>query len=376
MNKNFFIDLFCGAGGMSCGLEMSGFTCLMGIDSDKYAVDTFGRNHRSAIPICSSIEKITTESIKEIVGDRSIKLICGGPPCQGFSCLGKGDPSDERNFLFLEFLRIVEAINPEYVLIENVVGLMAKKNQNTVLSIIYSLEQLGYSVNVEILKAHHYGVPQKRRRVFFLANRVHKNNNFPKIQFNDEDDLLPNYNTVQYAWDNWLTDGYHCYNHDLIAAAKMSEIDIQRLSYIPEGKGIRYQKEMREYLPEKLWYNVDWLTIRESRLREYRLQRLNSNICSPTISSQSTYYHPTENRRLTQREVAAIQSFPASYIFSGSNTQQRKQIGNAVPPLLAKAIGEAILQNDQQPSVSITTQRKSADFVDHIHRLRSVAFAY
>jgi DNA (cytosine-5)-methyltransferase 1 len=142
--RKLFIDLFSGAGGLSCGLEMSGFKCLVGIDQDKTAIETFKLNHPHAQAIAGDIRTISAQSVKELIGHSQVTLICGGPPCQGFSTIGKNNQGDERNFLFWEFVRFVEAFTPDYILVENVTGLLARKNESILQTILNCFtEKLG-----------------------------------------------------------------------------------------------------------------------------------------------------------------------------------------------------------------------------------------
>ena len=135
------------------------------------------------------------------------------------------------------------------------------------------------------------------------------------------------------------------FNHNTSAAQIKNHLDRERLGHIPEGKGIRYKQDEDRYLPKKLRYNISWNKMAEGRFRQTRLQRLDRNLPSPTIlTSSSSYYHPTEPRRLTVREAAACQSFPHDFIFSGSRTSQFRQIGNAVPPILAMAVGKKLTE--------------------------------
>ncbi len=370
-----FIDLFSGAGGMSCGLEQAGFECLLGIDQDKASLETFQANHHHANIICGDLREISLEDIDKKIGNQTVNLICGGPPCQGFSTIGANDNRDKRNFLFFEFLRIVAAFQPNYLIMENVTGLLSRKNEPTLSLIINSFVELGYTIEVRVLAAHHYGVPQARRRTIFLGNRFGVQNIYPEKQFQDsskDSDNLPAARTVGWAFENLLAFENTTFNHDIETAQIPKQIERQRLHHIPEGKGIRYQKDELAYLPRELWFNVDWENLREQRFRETKLKRLDRNAVSHTINtSRTTYYHPTENRYLTVREAAAIQSFPPEFIFKGSLTQQWRQIGNAVPPLFAKAIGEAILNLDEQKH-----QLEKTDFIQDISEIRSQAFAY
>lgn len=373
--KKTFVDLFSGAGGMSCGLEMAGWHCLLGVDHDRTAIETFQHNHPKAKAIAGDIREISNQQIQEVISYQKVDLICGGPPCQGFSTIGQNDHQDERNFLFLEFLRIVEALKPEYIIVENVTGLLSKRNESVLKAIIKSFTDLGYTIDVKVLSAHHYGVPEKRRRTIFLGNRFGVKNIYPDKIFKDSDqDLqdLPLPRNVGWAFDNLLKSNDEILNHDIKRSQIANDLERERIRHIPEGKSVRYEKDQLAYLPESLWFDVDWSSIHEERFREAKLNRLDFHNCANTINtSRTTYYHPVENRYLTAREAAAIQSFPANYFFYGTITQQWRQIGNAVPPLLAKAIGESILDLDSRKSSMEETKS-----IDDIQVIRSKAFSY
>ncbi|MCY7331983.1 MAG: DNA cytosine methyltransferase [Pseudanabaena sp. CAN_BIN31] len=370
-----FIDLFSGAGGMSCGLEMAGWHCLLGIDHDRTAIETFRHNHPKSQAIAGDIREISNQQIQEIINYQKVDLICGGPPCQGFSTIGQNDHQDERNFLFIEFLRIVEALKPEYIIVENVTGLLSKRNESVLKAIIKSFTDLGYTIDVKVLSAHHYGVPEKRRRTIFLGNRFGVKNIYPDKIFKDSDQDLQDLSlprTVGWAFDNLLKLNGEILNHDIKRSQIANDLERERISHIPEGKSVRYEKDQLAYLPESLWFDVDWSSIHEERFREAKLNRLDFHNCANTINtSRTTYYHPVENRYLTAREAAAIQSFPSDYFFCGTITQQWRQIGNAVPPLLAKAIGESILDLDSRKSNMEETKS-----IDDIQAIRSKAFSY
>lgn len=373
--EKLFIDLFSGAGGLSCGLEMAGFKCLLGIDRDKAAIDTFKLNHKHAQAIAGDLREISTKQIKEILENQKIDLICGGPPCQGFSTIGQNNQEDERNFLFWEFARLVEDLQPDYLLMENVTGLLARKNEKTLNTIIKCFTDLGYTLDVKVLSAHHYGVPEKRRRTILLGNKFSVINIYPQQLFKDSEkecSNLPLPRSVGWAFTNLCKVNGEAFNHNLDSAQIPNELEKKRLSYIPEGKSVRYEKDQLTYLPKELWFNIDWKNLHEERFREAKLNRLDRNSCSGTINTNRTsYYHPTENRYLTAREAAAIQSFPPNYIFCGTLTQQWRQIGNAVPPLLAKAIGESILKLDRHKNLM-----KKTISIQDISSIRATAFSY
>jgi len=371
-----FIDLFSGAGGMSCGLEMAGLKCILAIDQDVKAIETFQINNQNAKTISGDISNINIEQVNEYIGNVQVDLICGGPPCQGFSTIGENNITDKRNFLFMEFLRFVKSIRPNYILMENVTGLLSKKHENLLKEIIMSFADLGYTVDIKVLSAHHYGVPQVRRRTIILGNRFGIRNLFPersfKDSFLDSTNNLPVPRTVEWAFNTLLEFNGKRLNHDLDTAKISNEFEKKRISFIPEGKSIRYEKDQLAYLPPELWFNVDWKNVREERFREAKLKRLCRNSCSNTINTnRTTYYHPTEDRYLTVREAAAIQSFPPNYIFCGSLAQQWKQVGNAVPPLLAKAIGESILKLE-----TLEGSLKIKNIMLDIDSIRAKAFSY
>jgi DNA (cytosine-5)-methyltransferase 1 len=270
---------------------------------------------------------------------------------------------------------MVETFKPNFIILENVTGLLAKKNESTLTLIINSFNQLGYTVDVKVLSAHHYGVPQARRRTILLGNRFGVGNIYPEKRFKDSEkdpDILPLPRTVEWAFNTLLEFEGQSFNHDLKTAQIKNELERERIHYIPEGKGIRYERDQLAYLPPALWYDIDWKNIREERFRETKLKRLDSNYHSGTINTnKTTYYHPTEDRYLTPREAAAIQSFPPDYIFYGTSSQQWRQIGNAVPPLLAASVGEAILKLDK-----LKDQLDKGYSISDLHAVRSKAFTY
>jgi DNA (cytosine-5)-methyltransferase 1 len=370
-----FIDLFSGAGGMSCGLEMAGLKCLLGIDHDRNAFETFKHNHPHADVILGDISKISTPKIRESIRNQKIDIVCGGPPCQGFSTIGQNNQKDLRNFLFLEFVRIVKDLTPDYIILENVTGILSRKNENTFNNIFNCFAEIGYSIDVRVLSAHHFGVASKRRRAIIIGNKFGLSNIYPEQLFKDSCETindLPLSRTVGWAFKNLIYFNDKIYNHDLEKAKISNQLEEKRLNYIPEGKSIRYEKDQLAYLPKELWFDVNWQDLHEQRFREAKLNRLDRNSCANTINtSKTTYYHPVENRYLTAREAAAIQSFPSNYIFYGTVAQQWKQIGNAVPPLLAKAIGLAIIESDKCRDL---LSKQHHNF--NIDKVRATAFSY
>lgn len=364
-----FIDVFSGAGGLSCGLELAGMKCLLGIDMDKNAIDTFKANHHFANTYCGSVSNLTKKKLKELIGDKPIHAVVGGPPCQGFSTAGIGNPNDHRNSLFKEFIRLVKITTPYYVVIENVTGLVAKKNEKTLHAIFKLFQQMGYILDVQVMSSELYGVPERRRRTIILGSRINNEILFPRPN-------TKNIATVGEALKNLRTSDGKIYNHDIKLAEIKSKLDHDRINLIPEGCGIRYEKDEKNYLPKKLHLGIDWQNIREGRFRQTKYQRLDRNKPGPTIMThRHNYFHPTENRYLTQREAAAIQSFPNNFLFKGPLSAQWRQIGNAVPPKLGLALGAALL--DMYAKKMIKTKKIKIDIpADIVSSIRKRAFVY
>lgn len=377
-----FIDIFSGAGGMSCGLEQAGLRCLLGVDKDKYAMETFAHNHKYADIFVGDIKELKGKTLKELLKGQEIHAVVGGPPCQGFSTVGRGNPKDERNSLFMEFVRIVKETNPQFVIIENVTGLLAKKNEKTLKSIFKKFNKLGYNMDVKVLSSQNYGVAEKRRRTIFIGSKINDEIIFPKLT---HDITIRNKVKAAVTVDEIFADledkNGEAHNHDIESANIKSPIEKKRIKRIPEGCGIRYQKDELAYLPPSLRLGVDWENIRENRFRQTKYQRLNGSLPSPTIMThRHNYYHPTEHRFLTQREAAKIQSFPNHFIFKGPISAQWRQIGNAVPPLLGKALGKVIkkmyalhLDEDKDQSIKMKQLKKAGTIISTV---RKKAFVY
>ena len=339
-----FVDLFAGAGGMSNGLEQAGLNCVLGVDFERAAMETFKANHHNAEVFVGDVKDLTKKELLNLTRSQTIDLVCGGPPCQGLSTVGKGIPDDPRNYLFKHFVRVVKILEPKFVILENVTGLLGAKNENILQGILDEFRKMGYDLNPKVLPAHHFGVAQRRRRTIFIGNNqgllnVHPD---PVYEFGHSHLLAPK--TVGEVFKRLADKAGVVHNHDVQFAAIKNELDRQRIALVPEGKSIRYQEDEESYLPKKLRLGVDWSTIAEHRLRQEKYKRLDRKLPSQTIMTDShTYFHPVQDRYLTVREAAAIQSFPNDFVFYGPLTQQWRQVGNAVPPLLAKAVGEAIL---------------------------------
>jgi len=348
MERYNFVDLFCGAGGLAVGLEMAGFNCVFANDADPNSINTIRANHPGTLATCEPIQFLTESKIKEYIKDTKIHLVAGGPPCQGFSTIGKGNPDDPKNELFEHFVRVVSILRPNFVLFENVTGLIATKNESVLKAIIKAFQDIGYILNIKVLESQQYGVPQRRKRTIIVGAEQGRAFTFPQAEFGTSFGglhipaktlggallELENYLDAQEAKDEL---------HDVDSAMIKKEIDFKRIKCIPEGSCVRYQQDEEKYFPENLRLDLDWKTMKEGRLRENQYHRLSRKKPSPTINTENHhYYHPLENRRFTLREYATLQSFPLNYIFKGRGRAIKRQIGNAVPPLMARAIGREI----------------------------------
>ncbi|MCO4792619.1 MAG: DNA cytosine methyltransferase [Bacteriovoracaceae bacterium] len=378
MPKLNFIDVFAGAGGLSCGMEMAGMQCLLGVDHNKHAMATFARNHKKAETYCGDITKLTKKHLLELINNKKIHAVVGGPPCQGFSTVGTGDPGDQRNSLFLQFVRIVKITEPSFVVLENVTGLLAKKNEDTLKAIFKKFARLGYHMDVQVMSSEKYGVPEKRRRTIIIGTKINEKPVFPK-QTHDVV-LAKTYRppkTVGEALKNLKTKNGKLHNHDLDLAKVSDKIDEKRLLKIPEGHGIRYERDELEFLPPRLRLGIDWENLRENRFRQTKYYKLDRKKPSPTIMThRHSYYHPVEPRFLTQREAAALQSFPNNFVFEGPLSAQWRQIGNAVPPLLGKAIGKSLISMFKKGSANLSKNKKRGNVETDIHKIRGKAFVY
>lgn len=340
MKSKKIIDLFCGAGGLSLGFEKAGFEIEFAIDMWDDAIDTYNQNHINKVARCQDIHELTNEYLKSLKG--KITGVIGGPPCQGYSTVGTRDVNDPRNHLYLEYCRVVENVEPEFFVIENVRGLLTLGKGAFKDDIITRFSNLGYNVTYRLVNASDYGVPQNRYRVFFVGVKK-KDFVFPenfdyKVSSSEAISDLPSLENFDLFSDYYISDPQNSYqkmmrehstglfNHE---PTKHSEQTKKIIGMIPDGGKI-------SDLPEEYW-----------NIRKYNkaFQRMNSQLPSNTIDTgHRNYFHYAENRVPSVRESARIQSFPDDFIFTGSKTSQYKQVGNAVPPLLAKVIAEAIIK--------------------------------
>lgn len=358
------IDLFCGAGGLSEGFRQAGFNVLVGNDFDRAAGNTFASTHEKAVFIPGPIEKLTATDFLNAANASPGQIDClvGGPPCQGFSVNNHNrGMQDVRSHLFRDYLRIVEGLRPKWVVLENVTGILSAGGGTAVRQIYAGLKEQGYqNVDHKVLRSEDYGVPQERRRVVFIANRVGKPIVWPKISYGNSirpfttvrdaiGDLPKLKNGERYDSGGYLSRARGDFQKEMRNgslkvlnhfAPKLGEINIERMAHIPPGgswRDIPFEllpagmKRARRSDHTKRYGRMTW-------------DGLASTILTKCDVHWGAYIHPEQDRSITVREAARLQSFPDWFEFKGSRTEQYVQVGNAVPPILGRSIAKAILQ--------------------------------
>jgi len=356
-NKPTVIDLFCGCGGFSKGFEQAGYKILLGIDLWKDAVITYQHDFPDAIALNQDITTTDGKMIQNLLNDdnKNIDVIIGGPPCQGFSLSGKRMLDDPRNKLYKSFVEIVKSIEPKVFVMENVPGLIRLFNGKVKGEVIEDFSELGYNVELKLLSADNYGVPQQRKRVFFVGINKNKIKNtegfiFPNATHGTGLGVLPVVTCKDAISDlDFVPDNValpECIDYQLPPQSKYQEEMRKGSNYLFNHSITLHKERTKEIismvpdggnyksLPEELWQtrkvNIAWT-------------RMNSQApCFTIDTGHNHHFHYKENRVPSVRESARIQSFPDTFEFIGNKTSQLKQVGNAVPPLLSEAIAKQI----------------------------------
>lgn len=352
MKKHRVMDLFCGCGGISEGFRLAGMEIVAGLDHDHDAATTFRRNFPSALVESSDLLLFDEKMIQAKFAHLGISVIVGGPPCQGFSNANRWqkESEDPRNKLFYEYLKFVKVLSPEFVLIENVRGILTRDGGYAKKRIESLLVDLGYQVSSALLNAADYGVPQYRQRAFFVGVKSQRHNKFEfeslekqkKVTVKNAigelykfpentDEVLKLKSKPKTEYQKYLRRSDNLlYNNQVVFPAKTTQ---EKISYVPQGGN--WQDIPVEKFP----------TNRNNR-HSSAFKRLKEDDCSVTIdtgNAHSNYFHPIHNRIPTVREAARLQSFSDNFVFMGGRSSQYRQVGNAVPPLLARAIAEQFI---------------------------------
>ena len=369
------ISLFAGAGGCSLGFREAGYDIRFATDIDRDAVESYGQNFIGTPCEALDIRELGPEPILERVGLRAgeLDILLGGPPCQGFSSAGMKSCDDPRNSLVRHYVRLLEGVRPKWFVMENVEGLLTNDGGVHLRDAVAAFLDAGYAVNVEKIYAQGYGVPQRRKRVLIVGNRLGHDFVFPEavtrfsgsifrkgeVTFASAVGDLPSARedagcAVAYGGppQNELQallrgDAAAVTDH---FAPTLSEIQFERVCGLRPGQTM---KDLPEHLQHESFRRRAFRRVMDGTPVERRggapsgLKRLFADEPSLTITSAATreFVHPAQDRLLTLRECARLQTFPDSFVFTGSAASRIQQIGNAIPPLLAQTIAEHIARS-------------------------------
>lgn len=339
-----FVDLFSGAGGLSLGLTRVGWKPLLAVDHWSDAVNTYKTNFPGHRVFDEPIEALTARRLRDLVNETP-DWVVGGPPCQGFSTVGKRLREDPRNQLVREYARVLEVLQPKGFVVENVVGL---RDMDFVTAVTKLFNDLGYTVASMVLRAADYGVPQLRSRIFFVGDKCGRTFNRPTPlvtplnyvtvadAIGDLPALAPGETATTYLQSpttayqrrmrqgSKIIQGHVASNHPLHL--------VEAISYIPDGGN---RRSIPEHLQPKSGFHNSY-----SRLHSRSpAVAVTQNMGKP---SATRCIHPLQNRGLTAREGARLQGFPDTFHFTAGATSQRLQIANAVSPILAEVIGRSL----------------------------------
>lgn len=351
--KNIFgIDLFSGAGGLTLGAKQAGIDVRMSVESDTNAAKTYKVNHQEVIVLNDDICDVSHEKLSFTRDDESSLILFGGPPCQGYSTSNQKtrNKSNPKNWLFEEFVRLTKEIRPEWVLFENVKGIVETEGGFFKKKIFESFMQSGYTCSEYVLSSEKFGVPQCRHRYFLIGSlngRVpivkepkgeiisvkDAIDDLPSLTNGASIDILPYQKEAESNYAKRMRNGLRECSGNLVS--KNAQFVVDRYAYIPQGGNWRD-------IPDEMMQNYK----DKSRCHTGVYKRLCEEMPATTIGNyrKSMLIHPWEDRGLSIREAARLQSFPDDYVFCGSLGFQQQQVGNAVPPLLAKAVFEAIIE--------------------------------
>ena len=336
------IDSFCGAGGLGLGLQRAGFEILLGFDIDEKCIETIKQNtaYFKHPVMQADVADMLHGKLLTLCGLQrgELFLLAGGPPCQGFSVQRRGSDTDARNTLVLKYGQLVKELYPYYFMMENVTGLAGKRGKTILQQLMDELEEIGYYVHIKLLDAQDYGVPQRRKRYILIGERkdIGMAYGYPEptgIRKTVRDTIgsLP-----VPPEDGTDTKGISWHRRD-----KLSALNVKRIQALREGQG-------RDDLPKELRANCHKI---DSAIIGHRnvYGRMAWDEVAPTITARfdsftrGKFGHPSQDRSISLREGALLQTFPLDFAFAGNKVDVARQIGNAVPPILAEYIGKSII---------------------------------
>jgi len=336
------IDSFCGAGGLGLGLQRAGFDIMLSFDIDKLCIETINKNksYFNHPAMAADISDMLNGKLLQICGLKrgELFLLAGGPPCQGFSIQRRGSDVDSRNELVLKYGKLINELYPQFFVMENVSGIAGKRGKTILEQLIEDVSNIGYNVHVKLLDARNYGVPQRRKRYIIVGQRKDIENKY------EYPNPVINQCTVRDAIGSLPEPPMDGSDHPAISLHRrdrLSEKNLQRIRAVKEGQG-------RDNLPKELLANCHKV---DSSVIGFRsvYGRMAWDDVAPTITARfdsftrGQFGHPVQDRTISLREGAILQTFPVDFEFVGNKVDIARQIGNAVPPLMAEHIGRSII---------------------------------
>ena len=342
MSKFNFIDLFCGCGGFTQGFYQAGYNPLLGVDMWNDATTTYKYNFPMSEIINDDITNISTSELlaSAKITASQVDGIIGGPPCQGFSVQRIGGDLDERNHLVEEYINKVIAIRPKMFILENVPGIEGKRGTDILSRALAKVEESGYFIHEKILDAQDYGVPQRRRRVVIIGER--KDHESPLFEYPEPQEYKITVREMIAHLPEPPGDGSEHPNFSLHRRDRLSAKNIARLQALKPGQG-------RDFLPFELLADCHKVSSNVIGHRNV-YGRMPWDDVSPTITARfdsftrGMFGHPEQNRSISLREGAMLQTFPVDFVFVGNKVEVARQIGNAVPVAMAMAVGLQIIK--------------------------------
>ena len=336
------VDSFCGAGGLGLGLQEAGFDIRLSFDIDELCIKTINSNkkHFDHPAIAADISDMLNGKALELCNMKrgELFLLAGGPPCQGFSIQRRGADVDPRNQLVFKYAQLVDELYPKYFVMENVTGIAGKRGKTILEQLIDELKSIGYTVHISLLNAQDYGVPQRRKRYIIVGERKDMGEHYVYPKETGEKHTVRETigDLPEPPMDGSDYPGIPLHRRD-----RLSKINLKRIRAIKPGQG-------REYLPEELLADCHKI---DSSVIGYRnvYGRMEWDDVAPTITARfdsftrGKFGHPEQDRSISLREGALLQTFPSDFTFIGNKVDVARQIGNAVPPVLAKQIGLSII---------------------------------
>jgi len=365
------ISLFAGAGGCSFGFKQAGYDIVFATDFNRAAMDTYALNFKGANIACADICEFDFEQLLRSLDLKpgELDVLIGGPPCQGFSTAGPRFWDDPRNHLLKQYVRAIEVIRPKWLMMENVEGLLTTKDGEYVFEVVKAFVNLGYRVRLEKVYAHEYGVPQRRKRVIIVGNRLGKDFVFPTPteashgrifrkggvtlaqalhglpRPTAENQPVPYDSDMRGHWASFLVSESGVVTDHF--SPPVDELQRERISALGPGQTM---KDLPAHLQHPSFQKRANRRVMDGTPSEKRggspsgLKRLHADEPCLTITGAATreFIHPAEDRTLTIREAARVQTFPDGFVFVGSLADRIQQIGNAIPPVLAQVFAECI----------------------------------